>query len=104
MLFPVSVLDLVPGAGKAIAKAGKLIKNGHRAQDAAKIATAATKAEQTKGVVQKTVVKAESGQSRNWEKMLNNPAPDTSYMVNGRYIYDTDGLGRVEKSEGRTDA
>ena len=40
VLFPTNVLDLAPGAGKAIAKAGDLIKLGVRAEGAVKIASA----------------------------------------------------------------
>lgn len=43
VLFPTSVLDLIPGAGKAVGKTGDLIKAGVRAEDAAKVAMAEAK-------------------------------------------------------------
>ena len=42
-----------------------------------------------------------SGCSKDWNKAINNPAPNTSYLVDGRYVYETDKLGRVEKVEGK---
>ena len=44
-LFPTSALDVIPGAGKAVSKSGELIKAGIKAEDAAKVAAAETKAD-----------------------------------------------------------
>lgn len=44
MFFPTSVLDIIPGAGKAVSKTGDVIKLGIRAGDAAKVAAAEAKA------------------------------------------------------------
>ncbi|WP_332778299.1 hemagglutinin repeat-containing protein, partial [Polaromonas sp.] len=44
VLFPTSMLDIIPGAGKAVGKTGDLIKAGVKAEDAAKVAVAEVKA------------------------------------------------------------
>jgi hypothetical protein len=43
-LFPTSALDLIPGAGKAVAKTGDLVKAGIKAEDAAGLAMKEAKA------------------------------------------------------------
>ncbi|OUM03384.1 hypothetical protein A8M77_06965 [Variovorax sp. JS1663] len=43
-LFPTSVLDVFPGGGKAVSKAGTLIKAGATAEDVAKVAVAESRA------------------------------------------------------------
>ena len=44
-----------------------------------------------------------SGQKGGWNKALHKPAPDSVYVVDGRNMYVTDHLGRVEHVEGRWD-
>lgn len=44
-----------------------------------------------------TVV-VESGTKGNWNKLLNNPKPNATYLVDGKYTYRTDDLGRVTSS------
>ena len=44
-----------------------------------------------------------SGQKGGWNKALHKPTPDSVYVVDGRNVYVTDHLGRVEHVEGRWD-
>ena len=44
-----------------------------------------------------------SGQRGSWNKALHTPAPDSVYVVDGRNVYVTDHLGRVEHVEARWD-
>lgn len=95
-LFPTGVLDVAPGLGKAIRHAGTLIKSGVRAEEAARVASAATKIHPT-GKIQIDVA---SGSKGDWSKILNNPEANTIYNVDGSYLYHTDELARVNKVEG----
>ncbi len=99
-LFPTSVLDIIPGAGKAISKTGTLIKNGYRAVDAARIATVEAKVISAGEKIPKIEIAVASGEKGDWSKVLNKPEPNKIYNVNDRYLYHTDDLGRVEKVEG----
>ena len=44
-------------------------------------------------------IETESGSKGNWNELLNNPEPNTRYIVDGNKIYDTDHLGRVVRVE-----
>ena len=44
-------------------------------------------------------IETESGNKGNWNELLNNPEPNTRYIVDGNKIYDTDHLGRVVRVE-----
>nr|WP_274704021.1 DNA/RNA non-specific endonuclease [Rhodococcus qingshengii] len=44
-----------------------------------------------------------AGTKGNWNNTLNNPQPNTRYIVDNRYIYDTDAAGRVVNAEGFLD-
>ncbi|MCS0707110.1 hemagglutinin repeat-containing protein [Massilia aurea] len=99
VLFPTNVLDLVPGAGKVIAKTGDLIKQGVRAQDAVKIASATSLAKPSQDAAN-NVVSLASGEKWKWTKELNNPKPDTLHNVDDRYFYKTDASGRVGNVKG----
>ena len=44
-------------------------------------------------------IETESGSKGSWNELLNNPEPNTRYIVDGNKIYDTDHLGRVVRVE-----
>ena len=44
-------------------------------------------------------IETESGSKGNWNELLNNPEPNTRYIIDGNKIYDTDHLGRVVRVE-----
>ncbi|MEW1821377.1 DNA/RNA non-specific endonuclease [Arthrobacter sp. NPDC080031] len=44
-----------------------------------------------------------SGESGSWNRILNNPKPDTTYIVDKKFSYTTDSIGRVSESSARLD-
>jgi len=95
-LFPTGVLDVAPGLGKAVRHAGTLIKSGVRAEEAARVASTATKIHPT-GKIQIDVA---SGSKGDWSNEINKPQSNTVYNIDNRYQYHTDNFSRVERVEG----
>ncbi|MEO5318909.1 DNA/RNA non-specific endonuclease [Arthrobacter sp. CC3] len=48
-------------------------------------------------------IRLSSGESGSWNRILNNPKPDTTYIVDKRFSYTTDSIGRVSESSARLD-
>lgn len=91
-LFPTSVLDVTLGAGKAVGKAGDLIKAGVRAEDAAKVASAEMKAT---GITKYVPNAGAVGNMQEFLKMpgfgkdFKDASRKTNYQFQGQSIYET---------------
>jgi uncharacterized Zn-binding protein involved in type VI secretion len=48
----------------------------------------------------KKIIRTQSGKKGNWNNELNNPEPNTIYIVDDRYTYETDQQGRTASVEG----
>lgn len=48
-------------------------------------------------------VRLSSGTTRGWNSVLNRPAPNTTYVVDGRFVYRTDEHGRLFEASGHLD-
>jgi filamentous hemagglutinin len=114
-LFPTSALDIIPGAGKAVAKSGDLIKAGVKAEDAGKAVMAEAK---TAGLVDESgkvagsalrtdglkVERVNAGSKGNWDKTVNGELkPHTAYHLDNGHAYVTDAAGRVKGVEAQLD-
>ncbi|KQY89264.1 DNA/RNA non-specific endonuclease [Pelomonas sp. Root1444] len=115
-LFPTTVLDVVPGAGKAIGKVGDLIRAGANAREvavatriesrglaewerAAQLQAARAEAQFTAQGI--TVVREVPGQKGAWNDALNGGLkPNTGYVLANGHSYVTDAAGRVTRAEG----
>lgn len=49
-------------------------------------------------------VRVTSGSTGDWNRVLNNPLPNQTYVVDGRFVYRTDAHGRVVAADGHLDA
>jgi len=115
-LFPTTVLDIIPGGGKAIGKVGDLIRGGANAREvaaatriesrglaewerAAQLQAARAEAQFTaQGVA---VVREVPGQKGAWNDVLNGGLqPNTGYVLANGHSYATDAAGRVVRAEG----
>lgn len=118
-LFPTTVLDVIPGGGKAIGKVGDLIRGGAHAREVA----AATRIE-SRGLAESErlaqlqagraqaefaaqgmpVVREVPGQKGAWNDALNGGLqPNTAYVLANGHSYVTDAAGRVTRAEATLD-
>jgi hypothetical protein len=115
-LFPTTVLDIIPGAGKALGKVGDLIRGGANAREvaaatriesrglaewerAAQVQAARAEAQFTAQGV--NVVREVPGQKGAWNDALNGGLqPNTGYVLANGHSYLTDAAGRVVRAEG----
>ncbi|CAM3969206.1 DNA/RNA non-specific endonuclease [Janibacter anophelis] len=50
--------------------------------------------------IPRDAIRVDSGKKFNWNKELNNPQPDSTYVVDNRFVYVTDEHGRVKEAHG----
>jgi len=115
-LFPTTLLDVIPGAGKALGKVGDLVKAGASARQvaaatriesrglaewerAAQLQAARAEAAFTAQGIQ--VVREIPGQKGAWNDALNGGLQsNTAYVLANGQSYLTDAAGRVARAEG----
>jgi hypothetical protein len=118
-LFPTTVLDLIPGAGKAIGKVGDLLRAGGRAGEVASVTRLESRAmAETERLTQLRITEVQSraaregrevvvqprGTTGEWNAALNGPLkPNAVYVLDNGHSYFTDGVGRVTRAEGVLD-
>jgi len=118
-LFPTTVLDVIPGAGKALGKVGDLIRGGANAREVAAATriesrglaeveraaqVQAARAEAHYAAQGMTVVRETPGQRGAWNDTLNAPLqPSTAYVLANGHSYVTDAAGRVARADATLD-
>ena len=118
-LFPTTVLDVIPGAGKALGKVGHLIRGGANAREVAAATriesrglaeveraaqVQAARAEAHYAAQGMAVVRETPGQRGAWNAGLNGPLqPNTAYVLSNGHSYVTDAAGRVTRADATLD-
>ena len=118
-LFPTTVLDVIPGAGKALGKVGDLIRGGANAREVAAATriesrglaeveraaqVQAARAEAHYAAQGMAVVRETPGQRGAWNAGLNGPLqPNTAYVLANGHSYVTDATGRVTRADATLD-
>ena len=118
-LFPTTVLDIIPGAGKALGKVGVLIRGGATAREvavatriesrglaelerAAQVQAARAEAHYASQGVK--VIRETPGQRGAWNASLNGPLePNAAYVLANGHSYVTDAAGRVTRADATLD-
>lgn len=118
-LFPTTVLDVIPGAGKALGKVGDLIRGGANAREVAAATriesrglaeveraaqVQAARAEAHYAAQGVRVIRENPGQRGSWNASLNGPLePNAAYVLANGHSYVTDAAGRVTRADATLD-
>ena len=118
-LFPTTALDVIPGAGKTLAKVGGLIRAGGNARELAaatriesRAAADAERATQVNAAAVEArainegreVVRETRGQVGDWNSALSaDLKPNAVYILDNGHSYFTDTAGRVMRADGTLD-
>lgn len=119
-LFPTTVLDLIPGGGKALGKVGDLLRAGNATArdvatavrtesralaDAERAAQVNAAAAEARALAEgRTVIRETPGTKGDWNANLNGPLQsNATYVLANGHSYATDAAGRVTRAEGVLD-